>query len=125
MAHPENRTRRRRKKSWLGRILFWSVGTVLVLVVAAAIAAPWILRAAVPEVFARLGMQASVTGGSLNVLGGEVTLTWYYTVWAANRMLWAVVGQDTKPETSAGRRRHSRHREAATLRTVPIGNSPP
>jgi hypothetical protein len=74
MAHPENRTRRRRKKSWLGRILFWCAGTVLLLVVAAAIAAPWILRAAVPEAFARLGMQASVTGGSLNVLRREVTL---------------------------------------------------
>ncbi|MEE9267381.1 MAG: hypothetical protein V3V86_11695, partial [Gammaproteobacteria bacterium] len=58
----------------MGRILFWCVGTALVLVVAAVIAAPWVLRAAVPEVFARLGMQASVTGGSLNVLRREVTL---------------------------------------------------
>ncbi|GMQ75022.1 MAG: hypothetical protein BMS9Abin01_0265 [Gammaproteobacteria bacterium] len=44
------------------------------LVVTAVIAAPWILRAAVPEAFARFGMQASVTGGSLSVLRREVTL---------------------------------------------------
>ena len=74
MAHPDNRPRRRRKKSWLGRILFWCVVAALLLILAAVIAAPWILRAAVPETFARLGMQASVTGGSLNLLRAEVTL---------------------------------------------------
>ena len=74
MAHPENRARRRRKKSWLGRILFWSVVAALFSILTAVIAAPWILRAAVPEVFARLGTQASVTGGSLSLLRGEITL---------------------------------------------------
>ena len=74
MAHPDNRSRRRRKKSWLGRILFWCVVAALLSILAAVIAAPWILRAAVPEAFARLGMQASVTGGSLNLLRAEVTL---------------------------------------------------
>ena len=74
MARSEHQPRRRRKKSWLGRILFWCAGAVLVLVVAAVVATPWILRAAVPEAFARLGMQASVIGGSLSVLRREVTL---------------------------------------------------
>ena len=74
MAHPEYRPRRGRRKSWLGRILFWFAGTVLVLVAAAVIATPWILRAAVPEAFARFGMQASVTGGSLSLSRREVTL---------------------------------------------------
>ena len=58
----------------MGRILFWCVVTALLVVLAVLIAAPWILRAAVPEVFARLGTQASVTGGSLNLLRGEITL---------------------------------------------------
>ncbi len=74
MAHPKYRPRRRRKKSWFGRILFWCAGTIFVLVVAVVIATPWILRAAVPEAFARFGMQASVTGGSLSLLRREVTL---------------------------------------------------
>ena len=52
MAHPETRSRRRRKKSLLGRILFWCVVAALFSILAAVIAAPWILRAAVPEVFA-------------------------------------------------------------------------
>lgn len=58
----------------LGRILFWCVVAALFSILAAVIAAPWILRAAVPEVFARLGTQASVTGGSLSLLRGEITL---------------------------------------------------
>jgi hypothetical protein len=74
MAHPENRSRRRRKKSWLGRILIWCAGMVVVLLVALVIATPWILRSAVPEAFARYSMQASARGGSLSLLRRELTL---------------------------------------------------
>lgn len=54
--------------------MFWSTCIVVVLVVAVVIATPWILRAAVPEAFARFGLQASIEGGSLNPLRGEITL---------------------------------------------------
>jgi hypothetical protein len=74
MARPPNRQRRKRRKSWLGRILFWSACVVVVLAVAVAMAAPWILRAAVPEAFARMGLQATVSGGSLSLVRREVTL---------------------------------------------------
>ena len=74
MAQAEFPSHTRRKRSWLGRVLLWCTGIVVVLVIATAIATPWILRAAVPEIFARLSMQASVTGGSLSLLRRELTL---------------------------------------------------
>jgi hypothetical protein len=74
MAQAEYQSHRRRKKSWLGKVLLWCVGIFVVLVVAVAIATPWILRTAVPDIFARFAMQASVTGGSLNLLRRELTL---------------------------------------------------
>lgn len=74
MAHSEYRPRSKRRKSWLGRILIWTAGIVVAALVAVVIATPWILRAGVPEGFARFGMQASVTGGSLSLLRREITL---------------------------------------------------
>lgn len=58
----------------MARFLFWSACIVVVLLVAVTIATPWILRAAVPEAFARLGLQASVSGGRLNLLRPGVSL---------------------------------------------------
>ena len=74
MSQAVNRLQGRRNKSWLRRILFWFASLVVVLVVAVVIATPWILRAAVPEIFTRFAMQASVTGGSLSLLRREFTL---------------------------------------------------
>jgi len=74
MRHSEHPTRTKRRKSWLRRLAVWSASAVLVLLVAIVVAAPWILRSAVPEVFARFGVQASATGGSLRLLRREVTL---------------------------------------------------
>ncbi len=74
MAHSEYRPRRKRKKSWLGRIFLWSIVVVVALIAAAVIATPWILRAGVPEAFARFGMQASVKGGRLSLLRQEIAL---------------------------------------------------
>jgi hypothetical protein len=58
----------------LGRILFWAAAAVLVLFVAVVIATPWILRATVPDAFAAYGIEASITGGTLNPLRREITL---------------------------------------------------
>jgi hypothetical protein len=74
MVRPENRPRTRRGKSWIWRVLFWCAATALALLVAVVIAMPWILRAAVPDAFARFGIEASVTGGGLNPLRREITL---------------------------------------------------
>ena len=74
MNHSDYRPRRRRSKSRVGRILVWLAGIVVVLVVAIVVATPWILRAGVPEVFARAGLRASVTGGGISLLRREVTL---------------------------------------------------
>lgn len=74
MAHSEYRPPRKRKKSWLGRIFVWSIVVVVALIAAAVIATPWILRAGVPEAFARFGMQASVKGGRLSLLRQEIAL---------------------------------------------------
>ena len=52
----------------------WCAAAVLILIVAAVIATPWIVRATVPDVFARFGIEASVTGGTLNPLRREITL---------------------------------------------------
>jgi len=74
MTHSEYQPRRKRRKSWLGRFLIWSGGIVVVLLVAVAVATPWILRAAVPQAFARFGLQASVSGGRLSPLRPGVSL---------------------------------------------------
>lgn len=44
------------------------------MVVAAVIATPWAVRTLLPEAFARVGLEASVTGGTLNPLRGEIAL---------------------------------------------------
>jgi len=74
MAQAEYQSHKRRKKPWLGRVLFWCAGLLVVLAFAVVIATPWILRSAVPRVFADFDMQASVTGGSLSLLRREVVL---------------------------------------------------
>lgn len=74
MADRQNRPRRRRRRSWLARTLIWGVVTVAVLMMAVVIATPWIVRATVPGIFARYGVEASVGGGTLNPLRREVTL---------------------------------------------------
>lgn len=74
MAGPQHRSRRRRRKSWLGRVLLWSIFAVVALLVAVAIATPWILRAVVPDAFARLGLEATVAGGSLSLVRREIAL---------------------------------------------------
>lgn len=74
MPHPDYRPRRKRSRSWLGRLLLWSGVTVLVVGLALVIAAPWLVRAAVPEAFARLGLEASASGGRFNPLRAEITV---------------------------------------------------
>ena len=58
----------------MGRLLLWSSVTLVVLVVALVIAAPWLVRAAVPEAFARFGLVASASGGRFNPLRAEITV---------------------------------------------------
>lgn len=55
-------------------MLFWLGCVVATLFVGLAIAAPWILRAAVPDAFERVGLRATVTGGSLSLVRREITL---------------------------------------------------
>ena len=56
------------------RLVVWSAAVVVVIMAAAVIVTPSLLRAGVPEVFARFGMQASAKGGSLSLLRQEITV---------------------------------------------------
>jgi len=74
MPNPDYRPRRKRKKSWMVRLLLWSAVMVVVLVVGLVIATPWLVRTVVPEAFARFGLEASASGGRFNPLSAEITV---------------------------------------------------
>ena len=75
MRDPVYPVQRRRRKSFLGRFALWTGLVACLLVVGAVFSTPWAVRHAVPEIFARYGVQASAQGGRLSLLRGELTLS--------------------------------------------------
>ena len=58
----------------MGRLLFWSSATLVVLVVALVVSTPWLVRTFLPEAFARFGLEASASGGRFNPLRAEIAI---------------------------------------------------